>query len=167
MCSEPTTHCANVGRRVLGVERELDYAEVASLRMTDAEGVHGELLIPEHFVIRHAQARRLMSQKRLSSVQSSRQPTRPKNRLLSALPAAEFRRLRPYLKTIPIRVKQVLHTRGKPLDAVYFLNGGAASITTTLSDGTSMEAATVGDEGMLGIEAFPDTDAVAAGDTLL
>jgi hypothetical protein len=30
-----------------------------------------------------------------------------------------------------------------------------------------MEAATVGDEGMLGIEAFPDTDAVAAGDTLL
>jgi CRP-like cAMP-binding protein len=107
-----------------------------------------------------------MAQKRVVAVRPSTDG-RPKNQLLAALPADDFRRLRPHLKTVPIRVKQVLHTRGKPLDAVYFLNGGVASITTTLSDGTRMEAATVGHEGVLGIDAFLSADAVAAGDTLV
>jgi hypothetical protein len=77
---------------------------------------------------------------------------RPKNRLLAALPAADFNRLRPLLKTVPIRVKQVIYKTGEPFRAVYFLNGGVASITTALSDGTMVEAATIGDEGMLGID---------------
>jgi CRP-like cAMP-binding protein len=92
---------------------------------------------------------------------------RPKNRLLAALPADDFNRLRPFLTTVPIRVKQVLHKSGEPLKTVYFLNGGVASITTLLSDGTTVEAATVGDEGMLGVEAFLDVAAVAAGETLI
>ncbi len=92
---------------------------------------------------------------------------RPTNRLLAALPADDFRRLLPYLKTVPIRVKQVLQKSGAPLRTVYFLNGGVASITTVLLDGTTVEAATVGDEGMLGIEAFLGADAVAPGETLL
>jgi hypothetical protein len=33
---------------------------------------------------------------------------------------------------------------------VYFLNGGVASITTIFTDGTTVEAAKIGDEGMLG-----------------
>jgi CRP-like cAMP-binding protein len=94
-------------------------------------------------------------------------PRRLKNHLLAALPAKDFRRLLPYLTTVPIRVKQVLHTRGEPLRAVYFLNGGVASIVTMLSDGTMVEAATVGNEGMLGIEAFLSIDAVAPGKTLM
>src|SRR5579862_9490638 len=81
---------------------------------------------------------------------------RPKNRLLAALPAEDFRRLLPYLRTVPIRVRQVLHKNGEPLQAVYFPNGGVVSITTVLMDGTAVEAATVGDEGMLGVEAFLD-----------
>jgi CRP-like cAMP-binding protein len=92
---------------------------------------------------------------------------RPKNRLLASLPADDFGRLLPYLKTVPIRVKQVLQKSGAPLRTVYFLNGGVASITTVLSDGTTVEAATVGDEGMLGIEAFLGADAVAPGETLI
>jgi|SRR5579871_2907654 len=92
---------------------------------------------------------------------------RPKNRLLAALPADDFLRILPYLKTIPIRVKQVLHKSGEPFRVVYFLNGGVASITTALSDGTTVEAATVGDEGMLGVEAFLSADAVAPGETLI
>ncbi len=38
---------------------------------------------------------------------------------------------------------------------------------TVLSDGTTVEAATVGDEGMLGIEAFLGRDAIAPGKTLM
>jgi hypothetical protein len=40
-------------------------------------------------------------------------------------------------------------------------------MTTPLSNGTAVEVATVGDEGMLGIEAFLSADAVATGDTLM
>jgi CRP-like cAMP-binding protein len=91
----------------------------------------------------------------------------PKNRLLAALPADDFDRLRPLLKTVPIRLKQVLQKNGERIEAVYFLNGGVASITTALSDGTMVEAATVGDEGMLGVEAFLSADAIAPGETLI
>jgi len=92
---------------------------------------------------------------------------RPKNQLLAALPAADFLRLRPHLTTIPIRVKQVLYTRGEPIRDVFFPNGGVVSITTARSNGTPVEVATVGDEGMLGMEAFLTHDAVASGDTLM
>ncbi len=112
-----------------------------------------------------------MSKKRAPSlrVSAERPPpsSRPRNHLLAALPAKDFRRLRPYLKTVPIRLKQVLHKPGEPLRTVYFLNDGAASIVTLLSDGTMVEAATVGNEGMLGIEAFLSADAVASGKTLM
>jgi CRP-like cAMP-binding protein len=115
-----------------------------------------------------------MPKKRLSSVRppsrAERPPPsdgRPKNRLLAALPTDDFDRVRPLLKTIPLRVKQVLQKSGEPLRAVYFLNGGVASITTALSDGTTVEAATVGDEGMLGVEAFLSADAIAPGETLI
>ena len=92
---------------------------------------------------------------------------RPKNHLLAALPEKDFRRLLPYMTTVPIRLKQVLHQAGEPLRAVYFLNGGAASIVTLLADGTMVEATTVGNEGMLGIEAFLGVGAVATGQTLM
>lgn len=92
---------------------------------------------------------------------------RPQNQLLAALRERDFRRLRPFLETVPIHAKQLLHTRDQRVDAVYFPNGGVASITTVLPDGTRMEAATVGHEGVLGIEAFFHADAVAWGDTLM
>jgi CRP-like cAMP-binding protein len=87
--------------------------------------------------------------------------------LLAALPVDDFRRLQPFLKTVPVRLKQVLHKNGEPLHSVYFINGGVASITTVLPDGTQVEAATVGDEGMVGIEAFLSADAVAPGEALI
>ena len=108
-----------------------------------------------------------MSENRLTSERPPPTDGRPKNRLLAALPPDDFHRLRPYLKTVPIRVKQVLHKNGEPFHEVYFLNGGVASITTVLRDGTTVEAATVGDEGMLGVEAFLSADAVAPGETLI
>ena len=61
----------------------------------------------------------------------------------------------------------MLHKNGERFRTVYFLNGGVASITTVLSDGTTVEAATVGDEGMLGVESFLDGAAIAAGETLI
>jgi CRP-like cAMP-binding protein len=50
---------------------------------------------------------------------------------------------------------------------VYFPNGGVASITTALLDGTLVEVATVGDEGFVGLDAFFTADAIAPGETLI
>ena len=61
----------------------------------------------------------------------------------------------------------MLYKPGERLRAVYFLNGGVCSIMTVLSDGTMVEATTVGDEGMVGIEAFLSVDAVAPGKILM
>jgi len=79
---------------------------------------------------------------------------RPKNRLLSALPAADFARIVPHLTTVPLSVKAVLLKRGAPIRHVYFPNGGVCSVTAMMSDGMAVEVATVGDEGMVGMAAF-------------
>jgi len=101
---------------------------------------------------------------------ASRRPPpkdRPKNHLLRALPEADFQRLLPDLKTISTRLKQVFHKQGEPVEFVYFPNGGVASVTAVLADGTMVETVTVGLEGMLGIEVFFAKGAVAPGQTLL
>jgi CRP-like cAMP-binding protein len=79
---------------------------------------------------------------------------RPNNRLLALLPDADFDRLRPHLRTSPIAWRQIFHPINEPIRDVIFLNGGVASITTLMENGTMVETATVGDEGFLGIEAF-------------
>jgi CRP-like cAMP-binding protein len=112
-----------------------------------------------------------MSQKGKASVRTVVRPPpgapRPANRLLAALPAETFRTLSPLLTTVPMPLKHVLHRSGERLRYVYFLNSGVASITTGLSDGRMVEAATVGDEGMLGVEAFLGDHAIAYGKTLM
>ncbi len=80
--------------------------------------------------------------------------TRPKNKLIACLPEADFARLQPNLKTIPLKNKQILHRRNEPVRQVIFPNGGVASVTTAMKDGSMVEIATVGDEGLLGIDAF-------------
>ena len=85
---------------------------------------------------------------------------RPANRLLAALPQDVFQRIGPDLYTIPTAERQVFQRQGEAVEYVYFLNGGVGSITTAFEDGTMVEAATVGDEGFLGIEAFFGPNAI-------
>jgi hypothetical protein len=107
--------------------------------------------------------------------ESTRPPPepRPRNKLLAGLPSADFDRIRPHLRTVRTRAKQVFHAIDEPIEDVVFLNGGVGSMTTVLQDGTMIETATVGREGLLGIEVVlggerstgetmmqvPDTDA--------
>ena len=111
--------------------------------------------------------------KRVPGVRPPPADGRPKNKLLAALSDEDFERLRPHLKKISTKVKQVLHRRNEPVREVFFPNGGVASITTVMKDGAMVEIATVGYEGLIGIGAFfggeevgtetmiqvPDTDA--------
>jgi CRP-like cAMP-binding protein len=73
---------------------------------------------------------------------------------LASLPRADFARLRPHLRTVPLAVKQILHPRNETIREVFFPNGGVASITAVMQDGAMVEIATIGDEGLIGINAF-------------
>ena len=76
------------------------------------------------------------------------------NRLLAALPRDDYRRLMPHLTTVPIKVKQVLHKHGEVVKDVFFPNVGVCSMTTVMTDGSMVEVATIGNEGLVGINAF-------------
>lgn len=92
---------------------------------------------------------------------------RPANRLLAALADEDFEVLRPHLKTIPLTPKQLLHRQGERLRAIYFPNGGVVSLVTVLADGGMVEAAPVGDEGMVGIEVLFGADARSCADAVV
>jgi CRP-like cAMP-binding protein len=91
----------------------------------------------------------------------------PTNRLLRSLPLTDFERLRPELRTIPAPVHHLFYKAGATIDFAYFPNAGVVSITTLLGDGRMVEAATVGYEGMVGVEALLSSSAKAQGQTMM
>ena len=76
------------------------------------------------------------------------------NRLLAALPRAEYDRIVQYLTMTTVTVGQTLHAHRARIKDVYFPNGGVYSVTNEMQDGPLVEVATVGREGMLGIGVF-------------
>lgn len=94
-------------------------------------------------------------------------PERPRNRLLAALPLDVLQRLLPYLTTVTLGRREVLQRQGDRLRYVYFPDGGVVSLATVLADGTTAEAATVGDDGVVGIETFFVDEAVAPCDSVV
>ena len=77
-----------------------------------------------------------------------------RNRLLCALPAADFERIAPHLRLRSTAVGEALHEQGRRITDVYFPNGGVYSVTNLMRDGAMVEVATVGSEGMLGVGVF-------------
>jgi CRP-like cAMP-binding protein len=86
------------------------------------------------------------------------------NRLLAALPAANYRRLTTHLRMTTVKIGEALQQPDARITRVYFPNGGVFSITTQMRDGTLVEVATVGCEGMLGVGVFLG-DSMGAGRT--
>ena len=84
------------------------------------------------------------------------------NRLLAALPAADYARLQKHLRMNTGVTGRTLQKHGTPVTDVYFPNGGVFSVTNEMRDGALVEVATVGIEGMLGIGVFLG-DRVGAG----
>jgi len=85
----------------------------------------------------------------MSSSQSSRNPVA--NKLLAAIPKEEYDRLLPHLELISLPLKYVLHEADEPIKYAYFPLSGAVSVLSLMEDGGAIEAATVGNEGMVGV----------------
>jgi CRP-like cAMP-binding protein len=75
------------------------------------------------------------------------------NRLLAALPDAEYQRLVPHLERVPLSFKQVLHKAGESIEYVYFPHRAIVSLISTPEEGSMVEVGLVGNEGIVGIPA--------------
>lgn len=73
------------------------------------------------------------------------------NRLLAALPPAEYERLLPALKSVRLVKGNFLYLIGDTVSHCYFPFGGTVSILSTTQSGDMVEVAMIGSEGMVGI----------------
>ena len=76
------------------------------------------------------------------------------NHVLARLPAEEFRRLGPRLARVELETGQVLYGSEEPVGQVFFVERALVSLLSTLADGTAIEVAAVGREGVGGLTAI-------------
>jgi CRP-like cAMP-binding protein len=76
------------------------------------------------------------------------------NRLLAALPAELYERLRPELELVPLKLGASVYEAGSKLSYVYLPTTAIVSLLYVMKDGASAEIAVVGNEGLVGIALF-------------
>lgn len=76
------------------------------------------------------------------------------NRLLGAMSQADTDQFFSDLQPVALALKQVVYEVGAPLEYVYFMQQGVASILTRMSNGETIEAGMIGLEGMVGLPAL-------------
>jgi CRP-like cAMP-binding protein len=76
------------------------------------------------------------------------------NRLLAALPRAEFERVEGYLELVGLPLGQVLYEPGGQLEHAYFPTTAIVSLHYIIQSGDSTEIAGVGNEGVVGVSLF-------------
>jgi CRP-like cAMP-binding protein len=79
------------------------------------------------------------------------------NRLLDALPRPDRDALVEGMRRLRLEQRQVLWEADEPVRAVHFPLTGVISLLTVTRDGSSVELATVGNEGMAGVAVFLGT----------
>ncbi len=89
-----------------------------------------------------------------------------RNRLLAALPSETYASVLQDIRMTPVSVGDTLLEHGVTISHVYFPNSGVYSVTTEMRDGSLVEVATVGFEGMLGVNVILG-DMLGAGRSLL
>jgi len=78
----------------------------------------------------------------------------PQNRLLAALPASEYQQLLPHIENVSLVSRQILQNPREAIEYVYFPYEALISLVQVLEDGSTIEVNLVGNEGMVGIQAF-------------
>jgi CRP-like cAMP-binding protein len=77
-----------------------------------------------------------------------------KNLLLAALPDGAWQRLLPYLESVEMPLDRVLHESGGKMACAYFPTTAIVSLMYETEDGSPIELAVVGSEGIVGVELF-------------
>lgn len=77
-----------------------------------------------------------------------------RNRLLAQLTQEVQQRLLPLLEWISPPIRTVVYETDGPLPAVYFPLRAVYSVLSTMEDGATVEVATIGNEGLVGLAVF-------------
>ena len=75
----------------------------------------------------------------------------PKNGLLAAFPPEDVKRFFSDLHPVSLSPRHVFYDVGAPLEDVYFIEQGLASILTNLTNGSMVAVGMIGIEGMVGV----------------
>jgi CRP-like cAMP-binding protein len=73
------------------------------------------------------------------------------NKLLASLSTGDFDLLGPHLQSVTLGIKKNLETPNRRIEAVYFPEGGFASVVAVQSNGKLVEVGLIGREGMTGL----------------
>ncbi len=76
------------------------------------------------------------------------------NRLLTALPRAEYDRLSPHLEKVSLPLKDILYEANGPIPHVFFPLIGVVSLVIIMEGGFCLEVGLIGNEGMVGTPVF-------------
>jgi CRP-like cAMP-binding protein len=76
------------------------------------------------------------------------------NLLLAALEADAYKPLSPHLEKVPLILRQKLYKPNQPIEHVYFPVNGIVSMLAQVENGTMVEVATIGNEGIVGLPLF-------------
>jgi CRP-like cAMP-binding protein len=80
------------------------------------------------------------------------------NRLLAALPAAEFERLAAHLEPVVLPLGEMLYEPGAQLQHAYFPVSAIVSLHYVMESGASASVAAVGNEGVVGVSLYMGGD---------
>jgi Crp-like helix-turn-helix domain len=92
--------------------------------------------------------------RRTASLQMPTSTDPPSNRLLAALPDAEWQRWLPHLEAVDLTFGQVLNESGRSPTHAYFPTTAIVSLLHVMEKGASAAAAVVGNEGIVGTALF-------------
>lgn len=82
----------------------------------------------------------------------SHNPSGPfRNRLLAALAARDFDVLAPHLEAVQLDLRKPLEQPRKPIEALYFMEHGIASVVTANDPNAPIEIGLIGREGVTGL----------------
>jgi len=87
----------------------------------------------------------------MASVSALRKTPSPRNQLLAAMSAGDLALLQPHLKPIAMAVFKDMEQPNRPIDTVYFMETGIASVVAVQPDDTKVEVGLIGREGMSGL----------------
>jgi CRP-like cAMP-binding protein len=73
------------------------------------------------------------------------------NRLLASLPPNDLERIANLLEPVALKRGETLYSEGTRIEHVYFPTGALISLVASMQDGTVVEVAVVGREGMVGL----------------
>jgi CRP-like cAMP-binding protein len=82
------------------------------------------------------------------------QSTPERNQILASLPHDEYAALLPELESVQIEQRQYISGPDEVIKQIYFPRGAVISILAPMEDGQSVEGATVGVEGVVGLPVF-------------